>query len=116
MGGHPVNAVVGATNEVGGDSLDPARIDLPASPRVSPRRFDHLGPGNPFRLLLEHAGAGPENRLAAAGDGVFVAVAAIGQAGKQAGENGAVDVIVLPAVGAAVFDAMGVEWRVESGE
>ena len=44
--------------------------------------------------------------LAAAGHAIFVAVAAQGHAGEQAGEDGAVYVVVLPAIGAALLDAV----------
>ena len=82
------------------------RLDPPAGPQIAAAGLDHFGRHQPLRSLGEDARAGPDVALAAARHAIFVAVAAQGHAGEQAREDCAVYVVVLPAIGAALFDAV----------
>src|SRR5262245_46670621 len=82
---------VGALDQVAGERLDPIRIDAGRSAQITLRRLDCLGRHYPTGSLLEQRGAGPEIELVAASTGVLIGLAAIGDVGEQAGEDGTVD-------------------------
>ena len=72
LGGHdrgalllPARLLVGAADQVLGQRLDPARVDLGRRPAPQPRRLDQLGDHHPARLPLDPA-ARPEREPRAA--------------------------------------------------
>ena len=87
----PLRIAVRPLDQVAGQGFDPTGIDFSTAAQIAARGFNHFRGDDPFRATLEHARAGPDISLAAAGDGVFVSFAFLGQAREQSGENRPVD-------------------------
>ena len=68
----PVRLGIGALHEMGGDALEPMRLDDRDRARVEPGRLDQLRRRDPRRVAFEQAGAGMDVELDAAGAEVFV--------------------------------------------
>ncbi len=91
----PVRFVVVAIHQVGGQGLDPLRIDAGHDAAIAAIRFDQLRRGDPLGTLSEQCRSGPEVQPGVSRARVLVRVAAIGDAGEQATEQGLMDRVVI---------------------